>query len=202
MHVMENLNLTLQSKNEVADYLETTRLISYEKLILQEILQAIEENNADLLTWFSQFGYTLRHLLLNVHAYRKGLEFGFTAIAFDQYGWLLRPQFLDYEAIILGNSERYLDHSTIHLGRGVNHTWTFALCYSFGVAGGGSHISVYDQKFTSRNDAFMTALNKLKAMMTDAIGHKDTTNYKQAVILATLADINKALVAKVQLALF
>ncbi len=139
---------------------------------------------------------------MSVHAYCKGLEFSFMEIEFGKYNWFARPEFLDKEDIFLGNPHHYAEHSIIHLGRGPAGIWTFALNYSFGLAGGGSALSVYGKQFTNRQDALMTGLNELKDMMTKVIGHNDTTNYKQPIILATLNDIKKAQINAVQLALF
>jgi hypothetical protein len=117
--------------------------------------------------------------------------FGFNKIAFDQYGWFKRPEFLDKEEIKLGTSDRYGEYSIITLGRGINHIWTYALHYSFGTVGGGSALSVYEKPFKCRQEALTFALNELKDIMTAKIGNTDTTNYKQPVIFATLKDIAK-----------
>ncbi len=42
-----------------------------------------------------------------------------------------------------------------------------------------------------RNAALNFALPELKKIMSEKIGHKATTNYKQPIILATLLDIEK-----------
>lgn len=70
------------------------------------------------------------------------------------------------------------------------------------MAGGGSHITVYDKQFNSRQEALSAGLNDLKAKMTAVIGHTDTTNFKQSVILLTLNAIKQAQINSVQLALF
>jgi len=139
---------------------------------------------------------------MNLHAYRKGLEFGFTEIDFDQHGWFKRPVFLEIEDLKFGDTSRYGNHSTITLGRGINHTWTYALHYSFGCAGGGYGLSVYGKQFNSRESALTFALNDLKAMMTARVGSTDTTNDKQPIILATLRDIETAIIGLYQLTLF
>ena len=105
---------------------------------------------------------------------RKSLEFEFNEIAFDQYDWFKRPEFLDKEDIILGNPTRYGKHFIIHLGQGLNHIWAYALNYSFGTAGSGNALSVYDKPFISREAALNAALYKLKIMMTEKIGNSDT----------------------------
>jgi len=196
---MEKFALTLRSKTTVKSY---GSFVRYEKDLAAEILTAIGQKNTEVLDWFNGFGDSLRAILMNVHAYRKGLEFGFTDIAFDQYGWFVRPQFLDYEVVKLGNSERYGEYSEIRIGRGPNGHWSYALSYSFGCAGGGSALSVYDPHFASRDAALDHALSKLKVMFTAQIGSSDTTNYKQDIIQKTLKAIDQQMVARIQLSLF
>lgn len=176
MYVMENLILSAESKNVITDYLAESRLAKHEKSILEEINAAIDAADLSKLDWFSHFGPTIRHIHMNVHAHRKGLEFGFTEMELDKYNWISRPEFLDKEDIILGNPKNYSEHSIIHLGRGSIGKWTYALNYSFGLGGGGSALSVYGHQFNNRQDALMSGLIELKLMMTKAIGHKDSTN--------------------------
>jgi hypothetical protein len=76
------------------------------------------------------------------------------------------------------------------------------MSYSFGCAGGGYALSVYDKKFNSRDQAYTAALNDLKSQMAAKVGSTDTTNDKQPIILATLRDIEKAQMEMVQLTLF
>jgi hypothetical protein len=140
--------------------------------------------------------------IMNVHAYRKGLEFGFTEIAFDQYGWFLRPQFLYVEELIFGNEKRYGEHSTLKVGKGIGNIWTNALSYSFGIAGGGCGLSVYGRQFKSREAAVDAAILELKTMMTAKVGDSDRSNYNPQVIRGTLNAIAKYEVESVQLTLF
>jgi hypothetical protein len=199
---MENLILSPESKNVITDYIEECRLAKHEKAILEEIMEAAVTADQTKLDWFSQFGPSLRHIHMNVHAYRKGLEFGFTEIEFGKYNWIARPEFRDKDDIILGNLKHSAEHSIVHLGRGPADIWTYALNYSYGLGGGGSALSVYGKQFGNRQDALITGLTELKTMMTKAVGNKDTTNYKQPIILSTLNDIKKAEINTVQLALF
>lgn len=198
---MEKFALTLQSQPDIDERLAGC-LMPYEREILNEMAAAIRSGSLETLQWFAGFGDSLRAILMNVHAYRKGLEFGFTEIAFDQHGWFVRPRFLDYEVVKLGNIARYGEYSEIRIGRGLNGIWSFALSYSFGCAGGGSALSVYDPPFANREAALTTALTKLKVMFIGKIGAADTTNYKQEVILKTLKAIEEAQVGLVQLSLF
>lgn len=198
---MEKFALTLQSQPDI-DTCLASRTMAYERELLNEMALAIRSGDLEKLTWFAGFGDSLRAILMNVHAYRKGLEFGFTEIAFDKYGWFVRPQFLDYEVVKLGNSERYGEYSEIRIGRGVNGIWSYAISYSYGCEGGGSALSVYDPHFPSREAALTVALAKLKVMFTAKIGSTDTTNHKQEVIQKTLKAITACEVSLVQLSLF
>ena len=199
---MESLVLNLQSKNQITDYVADNHLMPYEAGIFKEMLAAIQANDQQLLEWFRSFGDSFRTITMNVYAYRKGLEFGFTEISFDKYDWFTRPVFLDKEELTFGDTSRYGNHSLIYLGRGENHVWTYGMNYSYGVAGGCYGLSVYGKQFKSRQDALSHALNELKTMMTKRIGSTDTTNDKQPVILATLRDIEKKQISFFQLSLF
>ena len=199
---MESLVLNLQSKNQITDYIADHHMVPYERGIFQEMIAAIEAKDQTQLDWFRSFGDSFRVITMNVYAYRKGLEFGFTEISFDKYDWFTRPVFLDREELTFGDTCRYGNHSLIYLGRGENHVWTYGMNYSYGVAGGCYGLSVYGKQFKSRKDALAYALNELKMMMTKKIGSTDTTNDKQPVILATLRDIDKAMLEMVQLRLF
>lgn len=199
---MESLVLNLQSKNQITAYMKDNHMMAYESGIFQEMLTAIKANDQQQLDWFSSFGDSFRAITMNVRAYRKGLEFGFTEIAFDKYGWFNRTAFLDQEELTFGDTSRYGNYSTIKLGRGINGIWTYAISYSYGVAGGGYGLSVYGKQLRNRMDAFAVALNDLKSKMVSRIGSTDTTNDKQPIILATLRDIEKAQISMVQLSLF
>jgi hypothetical protein len=199
---MESLVLNLQSKNQITAYMKDNHMMAYERGIFQEMIAAIKAKDQQQLDWFRSFGDSFRTITMNVHAYRKGLEFGFTEISFDKYDWFTRPIFLDREELAFGDKSRYGNHSLIYLGRGENYIWTYGMNYSYGVAGGCYGLSVYGKQYKSRQDALNYALNELKTMMLKKIGSTDTTNDKQPVILATLRDIEKARVGMVQLTLF
>lgn len=133
---MESLVLNLQSKNQITAYMADNHMVAYERDIFQEMIAAIKAKDQQQLDWFRSFGDSFRTITMNVYAYRKGLEFGFTEISFDKYGWFNRPQFLYMEELTFGDTSRYGNHSLIYLGRGRNHVWTFGMNYSYGVAGG------------------------------------------------------------------
>src|ERR1700748_2988444 len=94
---MESLVLNLQSKNQISDYIAEHHLMLYEDQIVNELIAAIDNNDLAQLQLLNSFGDCFRAITMNLHTYRKGLEFGFTEIAFDQHGWFKRPVFLDTE---------------------------------------------------------------------------------------------------------
>jgi hypothetical protein len=199
---MESLVLNLQSKNQITEYIGNSHLMKYESEILNELISAIDQGDMVQLEWLNSFGDCFRAITMNLHAYRKGLEFGFTEIAFDKNGWFKRPEFLDQEDLTFGDTSRHGNHSIIYIGRGIHYTWTYGMNYSYGVAGGCYGLSVYGKQFKSREAALNYALNDLKGMMTTKIGSTDITNDKQPIILATLRDIEKVKLGMVQMTLF
>jgi hypothetical protein len=75
--------LNIESKDQIIAYRDGNRLRHYEPAIFAEILIATENGDAEILALFRRSGDSFRSIIINVHAYRKGPEFGFTAISFD-----------------------------------------------------------------------------------------------------------------------
>lgn len=192
---MEKFELTLESQPAVEAYFAEHRLMRYESDILSEIAGAIKAGDEKLIAWFAGFGDGFRQILMNIQDYRKGLEFGFTEIAFNQYGWFAAPKFLDKEIIELEESE-------IRIGRGPNGTWAYALSCNYGTAGSSGPLCVFCKKYPDRDTALDAALEELKASMSKYIGNSDTTNYKQDLLKKTLKAIAAFQVDRVQLSLF
>ena len=200
---METLS-TLLNETAVTHYLESHNHVGYERELLIELLETVQQNDLKQLEWFYQFGHGIRTIIFNVYAYRCAFKFGFTEIDFDRYGWLKRPLFLDQEELPFGLTEndRYGSYSTVTLGKGPNNKWTYGMSIAYGTAGSSSGICVYDPIFNSREDALNHAIQKLKNAMASKVGDKDTTNYNQKVILTTLKDIEKLQHVHYQLSLF
>ena len=83
--IMESLVLNLQSKNQISAYIAEHRLIQYEAEILNELITVIDNGNTNQLQWLASFGNCFRAITMNLHVYRKGLEFGCTEIGFDLF---------------------------------------------------------------------------------------------------------------------
>ena len=197
-------NVSLLTKETLTNHVENHNLIGYERLLVEEISSAVGKDDNASIEWFAQFGNTSRKILFNIHAYRMGLRFGFENIEFDEYDWLRRPSFQDIEELRFGlpDKSRYGNYSTITLGHGPNQIWTYGLSCLYGTAGSSSGICVYDQTFANREVALKDARAKLKKMMLAKVGDKDTTNYNQKIIAATLKEIDKLEISSVQLTLF
>lgn len=192
---MEKFALTLQSQNDITAYAEENHLMRYEREIMAEIVAIIEIGDAEQLAWFAGFGDSYRQILMNVNEHRRALEFGFTEIAFNQYGWFAAPKFLEFEEI-------KLEQSSIRIGRGPNGIWAYALSCNYGTAGSSGPLCVFCKKYPGRDAALTAALNEMKGKMSQYVGNSDTTNYKQDVLKKTLKAIATHEVSRVQLTLF
>jgi len=192
---MEKFALTLQSQNAIDAHLAECHTMPYEKAILAEISAAIAAGELEKMNWFAGFGDGFRQILMNVNEYRRALEFGFSEIAFNQYGWFESPKFLDREAIKLEQSE-------VRIGRGPNGIWAYALSCSYGTAGSSGPLCVFCKQFKCRDEALSAALADMKAQMTKYLGNADTMNYKQDVLQKTLKAIAALEVSRLQFTLF
>lgn len=192
---MEKFALTLKSQSAIDAYLADNHLMPYERDMMDELIAVIGQKDEKQLAWFAGFGDSFRQILMNVHEHRKALEFGFTEVSFNRYGWFAAPKFLDMEEITL-------EQSRIRLGRGLNFIWAYALSCNYGTAGDSGPLCVFCKKYPNREMALTAALAEMKAKMSKYVGHSDTTNYKQEVIGKTLKMISQAEIRLVQLTLF
>jgi hypothetical protein len=192
---MEKFALTLESQSDLDAYITDHHLMKYEKELLSEISVAIREGDQEKVAWFAGFGDSFRQILMNVNEHRRALEFGFTTIAFNQYGWFTSPKFLDREDIVLEQSE-------IRIGRGPNGLWAYSLSCNYGTAGSSGPLCVFCKKYASRDEALAAAMSEMKGQMSRYLGDPDTTNYKQDVLNKTLQAIAALENRRVQLVLF
>jgi hypothetical protein len=199
---METNTLDTASMEKVQAYQDENYLVKHEKLIVSEMIDTIKTGDLEGIKWLNQFGTSIRHIHMNVYAYRKHLEFGFTEIALDKYGWFERALLLQKEDLIFGNADRYNEHSNVYLGCGANGIWTYAVNCNYGTAGSSYGLSVYGRQYQSREAAMNAGITELKTAMTSVLDHSDTTNYKQDIIKYTLKAINQFQLSLVQLTLF
>lgn len=156
---MEKFALTLQSKTAINTYIAENHLMRYERVLMAKIIGVIEKGDVGALAWFAGFGDSFRQILMNVNEHRAALEFGFTEISFNHYGWFASPKFLDREDIKLEQSE-------VRIGRGPNGTWAYALRCNYGTAESSGPLCVFCRKYPNRNEALNSALWDIKSQMT------------------------------------
>ena len=95
-----------------------------------------------------------------------------------------------------------LEQSSIRLGRGVNHKWSYALSLTYGCAGSSGPLGVFCPPFNSREAALTAALAEVKKDFSSKAVNTDTSNYKPDLIVKTLKAISEQEVGMVQLSLF
>ena len=148
-----------------------------------EYLWAVYRNKTDVIEKYEALGDHVRQILLNIDNYDRGLLFGFTERGKDEYGWLEKVKWLNYEQIEFYHKGGKYAWNSIRLGMGLNGKWAYTTCYSFGAAGGSSPLSEYSSMCESRNEAIVLGLKNLIAKHEKALTQtSDTTNYKETLI--------------------
>jgi len=177
-------------KNSIMEY---KLLSAYEKLQhIQELnfcraerhnvavyLNALRRNDRQVIDEYEQFGDSPRQLLMNRREYERHLLFGFTKIAFNEYGWLANPDFLEREEIEFPHRDGWVVSNHITLGKGVNGKWTYGMRYSYSTGGHGYGLNVWGKVFDSRKNCLTAALNE----MMSGLGKDSAKTDKYAIIV-------------------
>lgn len=199
---MKKFVLTIDSAGEITQYIKESWLTKAELDIASELLKVVTDGDQDRIAWFRMLGPSIRHIIMNTHSYRHGLDFGFDSLKLGKYGWLESPEFLDVERFEFGRIKDSCHHSYIRIGRGVNGIWAYGISYCFGSAGGVSPLSVFNTKFPSREAVIDASIKELKNMMMERVGDPDTGNFNPKLIKCTLRDIDTYMCNSIQLSLF
>jgi hypothetical protein len=192
---MEKFELTLKSGPAISAHIANNHVMKYELALLNEMASAIRAGDSEKISWFAGFGDSFRQILMNVNEHRRALAYGFTEIAFNDYGWFASPKFLDREDIVLEQSE-------IRIGHGPNGLWAYALICNYGTAGSSGPLCVFCKCYPTRDAALTAAVDEMSKKMSQYLGNSDTTNYKQDVLHKTLKAIGLLKIKRVQLELF
>lgn len=177
---------------------------------IQEYLAATEALDQQKLNFFADFGPSVRHQVINVKEFRRGLLFGFTDITLNECGWI------DYydawpirEEVSLRHPHDKAITNYVTLVCGPNGQWTFGYSMNFGSgAGSSSPASVFGDAFDTREECLLAALSYIEATFSEKIKVKEATpdpsNYKVPYMKSVLLLIQKrkSAVQGVQLALF
>lgn len=124
-------------------------------------LNALRRNDRAIIKEYESFGDSPRQLLMNKREYERHLLFGFTKKAFNEYGWLERPDFLEREEIKFPHRDGWAISNYITLGKGLNGKWTYGMSYSYSTGGAGYGLGVWGKIFDNRKDCLTSALNEM-----------------------------------------
>lgn len=129
-------------------------------------LNALRRNDRTVIEQYESFGDNPRQLLMNKREYERHLLFGFTRKAFNEYGWLERPDFLEQEEIKFPHRNGRAICNYITLGKGINGKWTYGVSYSYSTGGAGYGLGVWGKMFDSRKECLTAALNEIRTGLT------------------------------------
>lgn len=148
-----------------------------ERSAVLRYLLAVRRNDTEQIAYFESFGKSVRHIILNVRTYERGLIFGYVGKRFNEYGWI--------NGMLPIIEEIKLDtFNTIHIGQSVDGTYAVAINWCTGTAGGGSHPSVWDEPVRDYKEAVRQGILLLERQYDKAEcwSVSDRSNYNPKVI--------------------
>ncbi len=140
-------------------------------------LLAIHRNDTEQIAYFESFGKSVRHIILNVRTYERGLIFGYIGKQFNEHGWI--------NGMLPIIEEIKLDtFNTIHIGQSIDGTYTVTINWCTGTAGGGSHPSVWDAPVRDYKEAVRQGIRLLEQQYNKAEHSSDSDrgNYNPNII--------------------
>lgn len=140
-------------------------------------LLAVRRNDTEQIAYFESFGKSVRHIILNVRTYERGLIFGYIGKQFNEHGWIngMLPIVEDIK----------LDtFNTIHIGQSIDGTYAVTINWCTGTAGGGSHPSVWDEPVRDYKEAVRQGIRLLEQQYNKAEHSSDSDrgNYNPNII--------------------
>lgn len=163
-------------------------------------LLAIHRNDTEQIAYFESFGKSVRHIILNVRTYERGLIFGYIGKLFNEHGWI--------NGMLPIIEEIKLDtFNTIHIGQSIDGTYTVTINWCTGTAGGGSHPSVWDAPVRDYKEAVRQGIRLLEQQYNKAEHNSDSDrgNYNPNIIRnlkGKLLEIKRQYTQPRQLSLF
>jgi len=140
---------------------------SEERQSVANYLNALRQNNQQLIEEYESFGGSPRQIIMNRRAYDRGQLFGFTEKLFSQYGWLQNGTFAEKEEIRFIHKQGWAATNHLTIGQGENGKWTYGVSYSTGSWGHCYGLSVWGRVFDSRKECLKAALQEILD------GHRD-----------------------------
>lgn len=163
-------------------------------------LLAIHRNDTEQIAYFESFGKSVRHIILNVRTYERGLIFCYIGKQFNEHGWI--------NGMLPIIEEIKLDtFNTIHIGQSIDGTYTVTINWCTGTAGGGSHPSVWDAPVRDYKEAVRQGIRLLEQQYNKAEHNSDSDrgNYNPNIIRnlkGKLLEIKRQYTQPRQLSLF
>ena len=163
-------------------------------------LLAIHRNDTEQIAYFESFGKSVRHIILNVRTYERGLIFGYIGKQFNEHGWI--------NGMLPIIEEIKLDtFNTIHIGQSIDGTYTVTINWCTGTAGGGSHPSVWAAPVRDYKEAVRQGIRLLEQQYNKAEHNSDSDrgNYNPNIIRnlkGKLLEIKRQYTQPRQLSLF
>ena len=59
-----------------------------ERSAVLRYLLAVRRNDTEQIAYFESFGKSVRHIILNVRTYERGMIFGYVGKQFNEHGWI------------------------------------------------------------------------------------------------------------------
>jgi len=140
-------------------------------------LLAVRRNDTEQIAYFESFGKSVRHIILNVRTYERGLIFGYIGKQFNEHGWI--------NGMLPIVEEIKLDtFNTIHIGQSIDGTYAVTINWCTGTAGGGSHPSVWDEPVRDYKEAVRQGIRLLEQQYNKAEHSSDSDrgNYNPNII--------------------
>lgn len=140
-------------------------------------LLAVRRNDTEQIAYFESFGKSVRHIILNVRTYERGLILGYMGKQFNEHGWI--------NGMLPIIEEIKLDtFNTIHIGQSIDGTYAVTINWCTGTAGGGSHPSVWDEPVRDYKEAVRQGIRLLEQQYNKAEHSSDSDrgNYNPNII--------------------
>ncbi len=124
--------------------------------VLQGYMQALESGDKESIEEYEQFGDSPHKIAFNYKSFKARKRFGYSAVEFDQYGWLRSLKWDEIHEISVFDNANH-----ISVGRGKNNKWAKGVSYSTGNAGGGYFVNEYTDAYNSKKEAFISGIEEL-----------------------------------------
>lgn len=171
-------NITIMDYKELSAYeklkeIQEVNFCRAEHHCVAVYLNALRKNDRAIIDEYESFGDTPRQIIMNKREYECHLQFGFTKKAFNEYGWLEKPDFQEWEHIEFPHKDGWAVGNYITLGKGENGKWSYGMSYSYSTGGAGYGLSVWGKLFDNRKESLKAALTEMMTGLARSNGESD-----------------------------